>query len=225
MRPKILLGLLSVLTIAQPLYAARSSFYVGLNGANTIWHVKHNLNVPAASAPSANWDSHRYLLNGEVLAGIKASNGSVYGAIETWYNPSSNRVAMANNSINFSTTIANRWGGRLLAGVQSKNVTLYGIVGLSQVKIATQTSFPAGGIYGTLNPNSFASNEIMFSAGIGLNATFYERWDVAFEYQHHDAENHTPLSNTLPAVGTQTAKINGDSINFAIRYQFQSYRF
>ncbi len=240
MKQKIIQGLLGTLAISGPLHATHSSFYVGLNGTNTVWHVKQNLNFDAtkfatpglASSLSGDLGNQRYLLNGEIVAGIKASNGSVYGALETWYNPNSNKVNIGNANINFSTTIANRWGGRLLAGVQTRSVTLYGIVGIGQSKIATETSFPAGGIYGTipggdggaLSANNFASNELMFSAGIGLSAMFYDNWEVALEYQHHQAENSAALNNTIANVGTQTATIKGDSINFTVKYQFKSYK-
>ena len=135
---KIILGALGSLLISQSAMAAHGAFYIGSNTSRSLWHITQSMVMDPTKVINTTlynqaWGQRQQVFNGgEILAGIKASNGSMFGALETWYNPNSFKVNSTSNDINYNTEISGRWGGRILAGVQHKEMTLYALIGLGQ---------------------------------------------------------------------------------------------
>ena len=239
MKKRILFGCIGSLLISQAVNATHGAFYFGANGSRNFWHVTQKMGMDASKVAdptpyNQDWGQTSKKMTAELVGGVKASNGTVFGAIEGWYNPSSISVNTTNNDITFNTTINNQWGARILAGVQHKEMTIYSILGLGKTKLTQNTSFPSGGVYDTLPGVSLlstngGSNEVTRTIGIGMSVIFTKDWDVNVEYQHISADNSTNLYDSimthLNIIGNQTTAITSDTLNIGLKYHFKPFTF
>jgi opacity protein-like surface antigen len=236
---KLVISSIALLLSLQNSYAAHSELYVGIGASENSWRVTQDLafdptKVATPSLYDRGWGTKKGLIGGEVMAGIKASNGSLYAAFEAWYNPNSFEVNNTSDDINFTTNISNRWGGRVLAGVQHKEMTVYGIVGLGKMKVASASTFPSTGLYGTLpgvslTSTDFSATETTSALGIGMSVAFTNGWNLSAEYQHHqtlsEINTRDNLITFLGIIGTQATHVTSDSVHIAMKYQFKSIVF
>lgn len=242
MKKRIILSCIGSILLTQSALATHGAFYVGANGSRNFWHATQKMFVDQSKFVNpviANQDrgQESKIMTGEIVGGIKASNSTVFGAVEGWYNPSSIRVSTANNDITFNTTISNQWGGRILAGVQHKEMTIYSILGLGKTSLNRDTSFTTNGVYNVppadagprLSPTNGNSKEVTRTIGIGMSVVFTKDWDFSVEYQHQSADVSNDLYDSvmthLGVVGRQTTAITCDTLNIGLKYHFRPFTF
>ena len=236
---KIILGCLSGFILSQAAFATHGAFYVGTNASRSLFHITQQIVMDPKKVIDPlpydrDWGQRKDVFNAELIAGVKASNGSVFGAFEAWYNPSSITVASSSEDIVFNTGISNRWGARILAGVQHKEMTIYGIFGLGNTTLTNDTSFPSEGTYGPLPGVSLASTnasatEVTLTAGIGMSVVFTKDFDISVEYQHQSADNLVNLYDNFityfNSIGNQTTHMTADILNVGLKYHFKPFVF
>lgn len=242
MKKSILFGCLSSLVISQSTFAAHGAFYIGANGSRNAWHITQQISVNSSiftnpAVVNQDWGQKSTVMSGELLGGIKASNGSVFGAVEGWYNPNSVEINSVGSNISSNTTISNQWGGRILAGVQHKEMTIYGIAGLGLMNLKRNASFTTDGIYnvpsGDPGPHLVSTNgsgkQVSSSFGIGMSVVCTKDWDISVEYQHQTADVSNDLYDSvithLGAVGRQTTLVTTDTLNVGLKFHFRPFVF
>jgi hypothetical protein len=241
---KIILGLLGFCTLVSNVQAAKGAFYAGMNGNRSQWKVSQNYTFDASKVNNtanlnADWKASSWKFNGDFLAGFKVFNGAMYGAIEGWYNPFTQRARYSSTDVSYTTKLYARYGANIILGAQDRDWTLYGLAGLGKGKITSEMSYASGGIYSTrpgpvLQNNSFTENPTNYILGIGLMKTYMvkklgRRMDLTVEYRHIQSKSSASLNDQfitfLNPIGTQKTVITSHTFTAGIKFHFLPFVF
>lgn len=232
MKKTIIISIASLI-ILQPAFAAKSAFYLGVNGIINNIHTKNQLQfdptkVLNSSTLDTNIASNQIKSSAEILIGSQITKDAIFGAIEAWYNPTSFDTSTSTANGSFKTTIATRYGARIKLGTQNKNVTLYGILGLGTAKSAING---LSGVYntrpGVVLTGSYSKAQLS-SVGAGVNASYSNGINISLEYLYQKINNGSTVLNDrfithLNPIGTANGELSFNSINIGVKYQFKPF--
>lgn len=232
MKKRILIATL-LLACTYQVHAAIGMFYVGVNAIRNVWHTKQQLHffpgkIEDPEFYNTGWGTNRDQYTGELLAGMKFFNGTVYGAFEAWYNGTRTTAKAKLEPFSFRTKLKSPYGGRIHFGVQNKGGTIYGILGLGDIEYSS--------VYTKCNrpgpcpvPYKTASNQMLFDSGIGFNYTYKVNWMFNIEYIRKYVTSSTFISDLyitkLGKIGRQKTRITSDTIQVGVKYAFSPFKY